>query len=59
MLRCAFRFYAEYSSRKKLMGKPELGGNYTDSDGISMSADALLILPTRHHDDKIMSQLSA
>ena len=42
---CILRFYAQYSSHKKLMGKMELRG-ITESDDVGVSADALLILPT-------------
>ena len=55
---CVRRFYAEYSSHRKLMGKSELIG-YAESDDINVSADALLILPTNRQVSRTMAQASA
>jgi len=41
------------------MSKTELRGNYTESDDVSVSADALLILPTNRQVNKTTSPASA
>jgi len=55
---CVRRFYAEYSSHRKLMGKSELRGS-AESDDINVSADALLIFPTNRQVSRTMAQASA
>jgi len=51
---CLLRFYTQYSLHRKIMDKTELRGT-AESDDVSVSADALLILPTNRHVNRTMT----